>query len=856
MRRRQQSHVIAAAACAALAAFVPSRAAHAQYQAPSGTYNAPATYYNNATGTSNATLRPQLNTIVKTGFTSISYDGAKTSIPVLDRDPANPSNVLLVYSGYSVQGEWSLNGTIWNREHVWCNSYGLLDSGVDYSDCFNLRPADPGVNTDRNNEYYDDVPVANRVIGNADSPECYENNLFGDQANNQMWEPRPVEKGDLARGLFYMDVRYDGTDSNTMDLQLTDNVNLIVSNAPYMGKLSTLLKWHYQDGINEEERRRNDVIYDSYQHNRNPFVDRPEMVWAIFGGGANNSKIYVGASAPANGASTTTANLRVIKGAGGWGTTNVTINKAGVHPTTYDLTTGGSATSTAAGTGQSFDYDAQTRSIAVSLNGSTAAVGTVTGTVTINNTDLTTSGVGTGTGSDDGNDTITVNGTVLDFAQPSFVSGATGTAQTMDFGYVPVNGLLRSANFNVWNNAAPAGAAFTASLDVDGASKTGSSLMSTTVTPSNPATPLAPNASRAYIASYTPGAAEGLISATHTIATSDENIPGAAARANLVLMTTGRTTAGGFPVTGNLFLFGSENFTTTSFSVGNGATVTKQGPGTMTVAGVNSHGATAHFIADSGGAVNFTTDANSTAASGLKVTVNAAPVTFSSTQHLRALEVNGVATVAQHGGHPVVTGTLNVAPGGRIDVKDNDLIVNNGSAGSATAGVYSGVQGEVQRGFNGGVWNGNGIVTSMPDAAGGLTSIGVGTAEQVKGIGPTDTDTWNGQTVTGTDVLAMYTYAGDANLDGQITGDDYSAIDFAIQVPGTDGWSNGDFNYDGGITGDDYSAIDFNLLAQGAPLGSAGAVTSAASVVAVPEPASLALIGLAAPLLARRKRRG
>jgi hypothetical protein len=54
-------------------------------------------------------------------------------------------------------------------------------------------------------------------------------------------------------------------------------------------------------------------------------------------------------------------------------------------------------------------------------------------------------------------------------------------------------------------------------------------------------------------------------------------------------------------------------------------------------------------------------------------------------------------------------------------------------------------------------------------------------------------------------------------MDGAITGDDYSAIDFNILVPNSDGWYNGDFNYDGAITGDDYSAIDFNILAQGAP---------------------------------------
>src|SRR4029079_5093734 len=169
-------------------------------------------------------------------------------------------------------------------------------------------------------------------------------------------------------------------------------------------------------------------------------------------------------------------------------------------------------------------------------------------------------------------------------------------------------------------------------------------------------------------------------------------------------------------------------------------------------------------------------------------------------------------------------------------------------------------QGFVQRASNSGAWNGGGITTSMPDAPAGLTSIGVATGAQVKGISGTQTDTFSGQTITPTSTLAMYTYAGDANLDGQITGDDYAGIDFTILDPNnTGGWFNGDFNYDGAVTGDDYSAIDFNILAQGAPFPTSGAFGGSASlsgVPAVPEPASLSMLGLgAAALLGRRRRR-
>jgi len=69
-------------------------------------------------------------------------------------------------------------------------------------------------------------------------------------------------------------------------------------------------------------------------------------------------------------------------------------------------------------------------------------------------------------------------------------------------------------------------------------------------------------------------------------------------------------------------------------------------------------------------------------------------------------------------------------------------------------------------------------------------------------------------TETTHDVLAMYTYAGDANLDGKINVDDYGRIDFFSALGGS-GWYNGDFNLDGKVNVDDYGIIDFNVGIQG-----------------------------------------
>jgi hypothetical protein len=158
------------------------------------------------------------------------------------------------------------------------------------------------------------------------------------------------------------------------------------------------------------------------------------------------------------------------------------------------------------------------------------------------------------------------------------------------------------------------------------------------------------------------------------------------------------------------------------------------------------------------------------------------------------------------------SGTLSFN-GGKVDLTNKKMIVANGSVGTASGGVYAGLSRRIQTAADGGAWDGPGITTSLPDAPAGLTGIGIGRADELGYAG----NNFAGVSVAATDVLVMYTYAGDANLDGFISGDDYSAIDFNILVPNASGWTNGDFNWDGVISGDDYSAIDFNILAQGAP---------------------------------------
>jgi hypothetical protein len=192
---------------------------------------------------------------------------------------------------------------------------------------------------------------------------------------------------------------------------------------------------------------------------------------------------------------------------------------------------------------------------------------------------------------------------------------------------------------------------------------------------------------------------------------------------------------------------------------------------------------------------------------------------------------------------------------GQLNLASGKIDITSGVVGTQNGGNYTDLTGLIQSGHNGGSggrWTGQGIITAESQAAtGNLTTLGIAAAAQVKSIAPTATAVWSGETVTGSDVLIMYTYGGDANLDGKINVDDYGHIDSSIGI-GLTGWFNGDFNYDGKINVDDYGIIDFNIGIQGPPFSTAGS-SSALPTTAVPEPVVVAVTTFAGALRRRRR---
>ncbi|MFF9396325.1 endonuclease I family protein [Streptomyces griseoluteus] len=225
------------------------------------------TYYKNAVGKTGASLKSSLHTIISSQ-SKISYSAVWDALKVTDQDPNNSSNVILLYSGVSRAKSLSGGSTgDWNREHVWAKSHGDFGEVTGPgTDLHHLRPADVQVNSVRGNKDFDDGGSA--VSGGG-----------GSLSDSDSFEPRDADKGDVARMILYMAVRYDGGDGFA-DLEPNDKVGN--GSNPYIGRLPVLRQWNDEDPPSAFEEKRNQVIYDTYQHNRNPFIDHPEWVDAIW----------------------------------------------------------------------------------------------------------------------------------------------------------------------------------------------------------------------------------------------------------------------------------------------------------------------------------------------------------------------------------------------------------------------------------------------------------------------------------------------------------------------------------------------------------------------------------------------
>ncbi len=291
-----------------------------------------------------------------------------------------------------------------------------------------------------------------------------------------------------------------------------------------------------------------------------------------------------------------------------------------------------------------------------------------------------------------------------------------------------------------------------------------------------------------------------------------------------------------------------------------GKRITIAGGGTVNLNGPQTNGVGAGIAVDSG-TLNVNSDGGSTSVRNQQI-FSSGTVNFNVSQHLDQLGVNagGLVTLAPNAGNSIiVANTLFQGTSGKLNVGDGKLLLKgNNPVGSWNGSAYTDVTGLVASGRGtSNLWDGQGIITSQSNAVGtDYNSIGVAAASDVRPATASATATWAGQTITGTDTLVMYTYGGDANLDGKINILDYVRIDQGLQA-NLKGWSNGDFNYDGVVNILDYAPIiDSNIGTQGAAFPTGGGLGEGGSgVSAVPEPASISLLALGAIGALRRRRR-
>ena len=238
-------------------------------------------YYNGTEGKTGSELKTALHNIIAQ-HVDFSYSDAKYILTYADEDPNNTDNMILFYTKRSQSKDsWGSGSNDANREHVWAKSHGnFSDVRPMDGDAFNLHPADASVNIARSNYDFDECSETGTLIAEA-------NAYYSSSASK--FEPSDAAKGEAARTIFYMAVRYEGT-NNEIDLEAVDAVGTYP--APEFGKLSTLLQWNRDFPPNELERRRNERVYQA-QRNRNPFIDNPEFADLIWGG-ENVSSIVIG----------------------------------------------------------------------------------------------------------------------------------------------------------------------------------------------------------------------------------------------------------------------------------------------------------------------------------------------------------------------------------------------------------------------------------------------------------------------------------------------------------------------------------------------------------------------------------
>ena len=242
---------------------------------------APSNYYNSANGLTGNALKVALHNIIK-GHTSISYSATMDAFWSTDNkgngvvwdmysDRPGGTPPYVYHLGQDNCGSYDSEGDCYNREHSWPQSWFGTDATAK-TDLHHLFPTDGFVNGKRGNNAFGEVRSASWTSQNGSKLGTCKTPGF----TGTVFEPIDEYKGDFARALMYMSVRYYTEDASWSTSDMTTKSEI----KPWAIQL--LMSWNEDDPVSQKEINRNNAIYSQYQHNRNPFVDHPEyarMIW-------------------------------------------------------------------------------------------------------------------------------------------------------------------------------------------------------------------------------------------------------------------------------------------------------------------------------------------------------------------------------------------------------------------------------------------------------------------------------------------------------------------------------------------------------------------------------------------------
>ena len=256
-----------------------------------------------ASSTTYGTYNPSTNKI--TGYVYGSSKSSSKNNPYIHALYINREveNLTTAWDDHN-QDEWGIN-----REHVWPKSHGfgadgeMTETGGARGDPMHLWAGNGYSNNKHSNYFYGFVDKSKTYTDCGSKYSNQKGNLLGislSKGSGTVFEPQDCDKGDIARSVFYMAARYnylsgsdsDGIDANNPNLLITDSSTDPNGTSKYdstttktgnLGVIRDLLAWNRLDPPDEYEIHRNNLLFNNYTNNRNPFIDYPEWAEYIWG---------------------------------------------------------------------------------------------------------------------------------------------------------------------------------------------------------------------------------------------------------------------------------------------------------------------------------------------------------------------------------------------------------------------------------------------------------------------------------------------------------------------------------------------------------------------------------------------